>query len=293
MREVHHAAEVLRRTGLEIELAATTRPDMAHELARAAVTKGADFVLACGGDGTINEVINGLAMSSVPLGVLPGGTANILAHELRLPLNPVRAARQFPRWSPRRIALGRARWEDAQSERPAGGLPPQARCRYYTSVAGIGYDAHVVYELSSWLKYKLGVAGYVLEALRQWVSYPFPRFSCLLEGRDRQATFTVVHRTRLYAGWLHLAPTADLFQPRFTVCSFPSRSRTRYLLYALAVLARQHLRLKDVSLDHCAEVVCTSVDACGPVRFELDGELAGTIPATFEIVPDALTVLVP
>lgn len=265
---------------------------MAHELARAAVANGADIVLVCGGDGTINEVINGLAMSHVPLGILPGGTANILARELRLPLNPVRAARALSAWTPRRIALGRVRWQGA----PAAGsteFTTKAQCRYYISVAGIGFDAHVVYKLSTWLKTRLGVTGYVLEALRQWASYAYPRFSARLDGVARDGTFAVVHRTRLYAGWLHMAPNADLFTPRFAVCTFPSRSRLRYLLYATAVLARRHLGLRDVTLDHGGEVVCTPADASSVVRFELDGELAGTLPATFEIVPDALTVLVP
>jgi len=292
-REVREAAAVLGQVGLEIELAPTARPAMAHELAQAAVANGADVVLACGGDGTINEVMNGLAMSQVPLGILPGGTANIVAHELGLPLNPVRAARQFAGWTPYRIALGRARWEEAPAAPPASELAPRACCRYYISVAGIGYDAHIVYKLSPWLRTNFGVAGYVLEAFRQLPLYPFPRFSCRLNGLERQGTFAVIHRTRLYAGWLHLAPTAGLLQPRFAVCSFPSRSRLRYLVYALAVLARQHLRLKGVSLDQCTKVVCTPVDAYTPIRFELDGELAGAIPATFEIVPDALTLLAP
>jgi len=292
-REVRQAADVLRQAGLEIELAPTARPAMAHELAQAAAASGVDVVLACGGDGTINEVINGLALSPVPLGILPGGTANILARELRLPLHPVRAARELPHWTPRRIALGRARWEEAQAAPPAGEHATQACCRHYISVAGIGYDAQIVYKLSPWLKNNFGVAGYVMEALRQLVRYSFPRFSCRLDGHERQGTFAVIHRTRLYAGWLHLAPTADLFAPRFAVCSFPGRSRLRYLLYALGVLARQHLRLSDVSLDHCTEAVCTPVDASATIRFELDGELAGVIPAAFEIVPDALTLLVP
>jgi diacylglycerol kinase family enzyme len=266
---------------------------MAHELARDAVAKGVDVVLVCGGDGTINEVINGLALSQVPLGILPGGTANIVARELHIPLNPVRAARELPRWTPHRIALGRAHWEEAQASTPNGELTPHACCRHYISVAGIGYDAEIVYKLSAWLKDKLGVTGYVMEAIRQLPFYSFPRFSCRLDGIERQGTFAVIHRTRLYAGWLHLAPTAGLFQPRFAMCSFPSRSPWRYLHYALAVLARRHLRLNGVSLDHCTEVVCTPVDTSAPIRFELDGELAGVIPATFEIVPDALTVLVP
>ncbi len=305
-REVREAAMVLRRAGLEIELAPTARPDMANELAQAAVARGADVVLVCGGDGTINEVINGLALSQVPLGILPGGTANIVARELRLPLNPVRAARQLLRWTPHRIALGRVRWGQSPVAPPASeptgsgrftpplGLPPSQACsRYYTSVAGIGYDAHIVYKLSSWLKTNLGVAGYVMEAFRQLVHYSFPRFSCRLNGIERQGTFAVIHRTRLYAGWLHLAPTADLFAPHLAMCSFPSRSRLRYLLYALAVLTRQHLRLRGVSLDQCTEVACTPVDATETIRFELDGELGGVLPATFEIVPDALTLLVP
>ena len=289
-REVRRAAAVLRQAGLEIELAPTVRPDMAHELAQAAVAAGAEVVLACGGDGTINEVINGLAPHPVPLAILPGGTANILAHELRLPLSPVRAARQFMRWKPRRIALGRARWMRPPTR---GESSPQPCCRYYTSVAGAGYDAQVVYKLSAWLKTHFGVTGYVMEALRQWARYSFPEFSCRLDGLERRATFAVIHRTRLYAGWLHLAPTADLFAPHLAVCSFPSRRRWRYLLYAAAVLLRQHLRLRDVRLDQCAEAVCTPVDPATTIYFELDGELVGALPATFEIVPDALTLLAP
>ena len=292
-REVRQAAAVLRQAGWEIELAPTARPDMGHELAQAAVANGAEVVLACGGDGTINEVVNGLALSGVPLGILPGGTANILARELRLPLNPVRAARQFPHWTPRRIALGRARWGEPLATPPSGESATQTCCRYYTSVAGVGYDAQVVYKLSPWLKDNFGVAGYVMEALRQWAHYSFPQFSCRLDGQERRDTFAVIHRTRLYAGWLHLAPTADLFAPHLAVCSFPSRSRLRYLLYALGVLMRQHTRLRGVSLDQCTGAVCTALDSSTTIYFELDGELAGALPATFEIVPDALTVLVP
>ena len=293
VREVRKAAGVLRRAGLEIELAPTTGPDMAQQLARAAVENGADVVLVCGGDGTINEVINGVAPSHVPLGILPGGTANILARELRIPLSPARAARQFLRWTPRRIALGRARWTPAPAAPSAGPPGPQTCCRYYTCVAGVGFDAHVVSKLSPWLKNNFGVGGYVMEAFWQLLPYSFPRFSFHLDGLERQGTFAVIHRTRLYAGWLHLAPAAGLFQPRFAVCSFPSRNRLRYLLYALAVMTRQHLHLRGVTLDQCTEVACVPVDTSEPIRFELDGELGGVLPATFEIVPDALTLLMP
>lgn len=292
-REIRQASSVLQEAGIAAELAPTTRPAMAQDLARAAAASGVDLVLVCGGDGTINEVINGLAPSRIPLGILPGGTANILARELRLPQSVVGAARQLPRWSSRRIALGRARWGGPPSPEESSNPAADASCRYYASVAGIGFDAHVVYELSAQLKADFGVAGYVMEAFRQLLRYPFPRFSCRLDGLERQSTFAVVHRTRLYAGWLYLAPSADLFVPRFTVCSFSSRNRGRYLVYALAVLARQHLRLHGVQLDQGAQVVCAPGDPAATIRFELDGELAGSLPVTFDIVPDALTLLVP
>lgn len=143
------------------------------------------------------------------------------------------------------------------------------------------------------MKMSWGVAGYVFEAFRQWAQHPFPPFLCKIDGRQTQATFIVIHRTRLYAGWLHLAPTASLFEPRFAACSFPSRSRARYLLYAAAVLLRAHLRLRDVELVEAQEVSCASEDPLEVLRFELDGELVGALPATFEVVPDALTLLVP
>lgn len=292
-QEVRQASGILRDAGIEVELASTTRPGMAQNLAHTAAAHGVDLVLVCGGDGTINEVINGLAPSQIPLGILPGGTANILARELRLPHSPLHAARQLAHWSPRRIALGRAWWSGAQARQEGSNSSTDALCRYYASVAGIGFDAHIVYKLSSQLKLGFGAVGYVMEALRQLLRYSFPTFFCRLDGHVRQGTFAVVHRTRLYAGWLHLAPSADLFAPRFAVCSFSSRSRARYLLYALAVLARQHLRLSDVELHQSAQVVCTPGDSSTTVRFELDGELAGALPVRFEIVPDALTVLVP
>ncbi len=285
-REIREAAETLRRAGIDARLAATTGPGVARQLAAEAVCRKDELVLVCGGDGTINEVINGLAPSPIPLGVLTGGTANILGKELNLPPDPVSAARALPGWSPRRIALGLASWRDPEQS------PPIAR-RYFISVAGIGFDAHIVYRLSTKLKMSWGVAGYVFEAFRQVVRYDFPSFACEMDERREAATFAVIHRTRLYAGWLHLAPTADLFGSQLTVCLFPSRRWPRYLLYAAAVLARQHLRLRDVELVHATKIECAAGERARTIRFELDGELVGTLPATFEVVPDALTLLVP
>ncbi len=262
---------------------ATPGPGSATELARSAARDGAELVLACGGDGTINEVVNGLARSAVPLALLPAGTANIFAHELRLPLDPVRAARTVVRSSPKRLALGRASWRDSAGAR---------RERYFLSIAGVGFDAYIVHRLARASAMRWGVAAYVREALRQAMRYTFPEFTCRLDGSERRATFMVLHRTSIYAGWLHLAPGMDVFSPNLRACLFTSRSRARYFLYALTVLLRSHTHLRDVHLLDVRRAECTT-DSSSPVFFEVDGELAGTLPATFEIVPEALTLLLP
>jgi len=282
---VRDAQAALRRQGILATLAPTLGPKSASELARMLTAQGEDFIIVCGGDGTINEVINGIAPGGATLGILPGGTANIFAKELGLPHDPVRAASELPGWSSRRIALGRARWSES-----SGGAPEQ---RYFLSLAGVGFDAYVVHRLSPDFKRAWGVAAYVAEALRQALRYRFPPFVCELDGRELPATFATVQRTRRYAGWLHLAPRANIFEPQFSFCAFKSRHWVRYLLYALAVVTRLHGRLADVEMLQTQKIVCSSATADVPVYFELDGELVGKLPATFEIVADALTVLVP
>ena len=284
-RQVREAAAALATQGIAAKVVPTTGPNTAVELARTAAAQGDELVLVCGGDGTINEVINGLAQTPTTLGILPGGTANIFAKELGLPHHPVRAARELGQWVPRRIALGRA-----ITEKNGGG--PSA-IRYFLSLAGVGFDAYIVNKLTWDFKRGWGVLAYVWEAIRQALRYPYPPFVCRLNERELPATFAVVQRTTRYAGWLRLAPGADIFAPRFEVCVFKSRNWLRYSFYAAAVVLRQHHRLKDFEVVPAQRVECSPATLGDRVYFELDGELAGQLPATFEIVPDALTVLVP
>ena len=286
-RQMRQAAEVLEAAGIDAALTPTSAPGMARDLARGAVARGAELILACGGDGTLNEVINGIAPGKVPLGVLPGGTANVFARELGIPLDPVQAARDLAQWAPRRIALGCATWPNGG---PTGHSPP---ARHFLSLAGIGFDAYVIHKLSRSFANAFGVFAYGYEAVRQVLRYRFPLISFRIGDRQIRGTFAVVHRTERYAGWLRLAPGASLFEDRFTFCIFKSPGWQRYLVYGAAIVARQHARLSDVELIQTHRVECSADDSADPVYFELDGEFAGQLPATFEIMPDALTLLAP
>jgi diacylglycerol kinase family enzyme len=135
--------------------------------------------------------------------------------------------------------------------------------------------------------------AYGWEALRQAYLYSFPRFRCALNGSDVSATFAAIQRSNRYAGWLHLAGPRSFQDPDFSCCLFEGATRSRYLLYALAILTRTHHLLRDVRILRGSSVRCSGENSESDVYFEVDGERAGRIPVTFEIVPDALTLLAP
>jgi diacylglycerol kinase (ATP) len=281
-RHLLEAVPVLEKAGIAAQLTPTTAPGTAGRLARAAIERGVKLILACGGDGTIHEVINGMIPGDAMLGVLPGGTANIFARELGMPVDPLRAARVIHNWTPRRIAVGRATFMNKRQWRA-----------YFLCLAGVGYDAHVIHKLSCKMAVKFGVAAYVAAALRHVLDYSFPPISFRTEGREIIGTYAVAQRTERYAGWLHLAPGASVFKDQFTLCVFKGKGGGRYIRYAAAIVARMHTRMNGVELIETRKVECAAVDPSATVYLELDGEFVGQLPATFEIVPDALTVLVP
>lgn len=281
-RHLRDTIPVLEKAGIAAKLTPTTAPGTASRLARAAIERGVKLILACGGDGTIHEVMNGMISGGAVLGVLPGGTANIFARELAMPLDPLRAARAMQNWTPRRIAVGRATFENQRRS-----------SAYFLCLAGVGFDAHVIHKLSRMRAVRFGVAAYVAEAVSQIFQYSFPAISFRTNGKEIIGTYGVTQRTERYAGWLHLAPGASLFKDQFLLCVFKGKGRARYFRYAAALVARRHTRLADVELVETQKVECAAVDPSTPVYLELDGEFSGQLPATFELVPDALTVLVP
>ena len=282
-RQILEAVSVLCSAGISAELCFTSNPGDGKQLASNAVKDGFDLVIVCGGDGTINEVANGLATCQVPLAVLPGGTANIVAKELGLPGRIIKAARRLPSWRPCRVPLGCATWEESGS----------LRQRYFLAVAGIGFDAHIISQLDVAMKQRMGVAAYCWEAVQQVFRYNFPRFQCAVNGSTASPTFAVVQRSSRYAGWLKLARPHSIGEPGFSCCLFEGSTPRRYLRYALGVLSRSHRWLGDVRFLNGSSIRCTSEKPEDPIYFELDGELAGQIPVTFSIIPDALTLLAP
>jgi YegS/Rv2252/BmrU family lipid kinase len=258
--------------GYAVEFKRTEYRLHALELAQKAVADNADLVIAAGGDGTINEVASGLALSHVPLAILPCGTANVLAKEIRLPHRIRDCVELIPQLKPVRIALGN------------GGI------RSFVLMAGIGIDAEIIYDLRAAMKRTFGVGGFWLEALRHWTSYRFSPFTVNVDGENYRATFAIVGRAAWYAGGVRITPRADLTGNSFDVCLFQGRSRLDYLRYLSGVLTGTHPHFHDVVYKQGSRIEMTAEVL---IRVQMDGEAAGVLPMTFEIVPDALTLLVP
>jgi diacylglycerol kinase (ATP) len=256
-----------------VEFQPTRYPLHGTELARAGAASGAEIVIACGGDGTINEIVHGMAGSPTPLAILPSGAANVLAKELRLPRNPLKIPAALPAWKPLRIALGKC------------------GTYHFILMAGAGFDASVINRMDDGMKQRYGTCAFIATAIRQWWAGPFPAFHVSIDGKPYTCTFAVVGRAKLYGtSLLRITPNADLRSNRFDVTLFQGGSRPDYLRYFASVLTGTHSCFRDVT-SAPAEVVEISADP--PVRIQMDGELRGFSPARLEIVPDGLTLMAP
>src|SRR5579864_3712042 len=177
--QVEAAAAELQRGGVRATIVASKGPRKAGEQARQLVADGCGAIFACGGDGTIHDVLQGLAGSQVALGVIPMGTANALAHDLGLPLDPAKAARALMNGRQKRIALGQVH---------AQGLDGRSLTRYFTVAVGVGVDAHLFYKLHAGLKQRMGMAAYYSTAWHLWFTHRMERFVVACGDEPSQST---------------------------------------------------------------------------------------------------------
>jgi len=300
---VESAASVLRSAGIEVTKLPTEPHGKAADQAKAATLDGYDTVIACGGDGTVHDILQGVAGTHVPLGIIPLGTANALAHDLKLPLDPVKAAGVLLHARPRRVTLGQVTYRDF-----SGNLGT----RYFIVAAGIGVDAHLFYKLSAGAKKSLGMLSYYAKATHLWLTNPFTRFAADFlptgqwESQRLGVSELLAVRINNFGGVLQeLAPGASLERNDLRLVLFRTRSRLAYLLYIIRGLLREGFPVPGIDLVHAETVACDYLPAPAPVRknghppsnphiyVEVDGELVGTLPAKISAATEAVSLLAP
>lgn len=282
----------LRDLGSVPEVWATARRGEAEALARAAAERGYDLVVAAGGDGTVNEVVNGLAGGGLaggglaggglagagpPLALLPLGTANVLATEIGLDLAPDALAETILHGTPGDVCLGRIRGADGAT-------------RLFTTMAGAGADAHAVASVDLVGKKLLGTGAYYAEMARQLLVFPFPNYRITVGGATYDAASVVVSNGRYYAGQYVLAPKANLVEPSFQVCLFERGGRLAALRYVMAMQMDRLAEEPDYRIVTGREIRIEGPEG-DPVQ--ADGDIVAALPVDIEIVPGALRLLMP
>jgi diacylglycerol kinase (ATP) len=283
--KLDEARRVLSTRGIQADLAETTAPGEATDLARRAGREGRQLVIACGGDGTVNEVVNGLAASQnghrVPLALLPAGTANVLAKELELSWEIPTAAAQIARGRVRDIALGLA----TPLEQPE-------KVRYFLAVAGAGPDGRITYAVDLEMKARLGILAYWWQGAREVFNYKFQRFRVTSEGQSHEVSLVIVGRTKHYGGPFKITTEADLYEDQFEFMGLTTQSGLKYLSYLPTLVFGDMRKEEGVFFWKSDRLVCEPIDA-EPVYAQVDGEPLARIPIEFRIVPNALRLLVP
>lgn len=278
-RAFERSIQLLAARGIAVEPVPTTGPGAATQLVRRAIDDGADLILVAGGDGTINEAANGMVHSGVPLGILPAGTANVLATELGMGGTLERAAEIICQCVQERVAMGLL---------SAG---PGRTPRYFLMMAGAGLDADIVYHLRPRVKARFGKLAYWMAGFGK-VGSRLPEFTVEAERREFRVGFALASRVRNYGGDLELAPTISLLDDEFELVLFEGQSSFTYFKYMLGAVVRRLQHLRGITILR-TRTAAFSASAGGKIHLQVDGEYAGAAPASVEIVPNALTLLAP
>jgi diacylglycerol kinase (ATP) len=259
----------------QFELLPTRGPNHAGILARELLAHPPDLLAVCGGDGTMNEIATAVPEPPFPVALLPAGTANVLAKELGLPLNPVRALKIAMKGNARKIDLGL--------------LGPGLR-RRFLFVAGIGFDAYVVSQVRPALKSKLGIIAYAVAILEFFQKYHFPEFQVSAGGRTFMAISCLVCNSKRYGGGLLFCPSADMYDGLLDILILNKRSRLAVAGFLLRAWLQQPMKGDWI---HRLQSKDLRIEGAEGVLVQVDGELAGGLPLDISLTPSAFPLIIP
>ncbi len=271
-RRRHFAAtlDALAAAGAEAVVRETRGRGDAERFSAAA--RDCDVIVAAGGDGTINEVVNGLRTDAPPLALIPLGTANVLAAEIGLGTQPREVAAAIVAGPVRRVYAARANE------------------RRFLMMAGAGLDARVVRGVNGRLKRWLGKGAYGIETIVQLLRDAGRPFAVKVDGREYSAAAAVAANGHYYGGRFVLAPAARLDSPELQVCLFKRAGRWNLLRYTAAVVSGRIHRLPDYEIVRGKTIVVE-----GPVTEPVqgDGEIIGHLPVRIAPEPEPISLVMP
>lgn len=270
-RKCRSAFRELERLGVEVKPLPTSGPGSATGLAARAAGEGARRIIVAGGDGTINEAINGFTVGETELAVIPAGTANVLAIELGVPFNVKEACRIAARGEATRMDLG------------------LAGERRFALMAGVGFDAMAIKNLNPVLKKTIRHAAYPISGIKTMLREKLPLLHVSDGERESEGYFVVVANSRFYGGRFGPTPEASITDGLLDICVLKEKSFPGMLNFWVHALAKATLDKSGAEYFRSAglEVSCPGGER---VPVQTDGDLIGELPMKFSVLPGALKV---
>lgn len=273
-RDARFRAVLLRLSsaGHSYHILETARAGDAAHFARETTRADADILVVAGGDGTINDALQGIGSATPPLGLIPLGTANVLAHEIGIGTDPARIA------------------DCLMAGRVAPVRPGLVNGHRFMMMAGIGLDARVVSEVRRTVKRRFGKAAYLFQVVHTLRRWPCPTLHVVADGMPGTVSTMIVSRGSRYGGRFILAPKVSLASPAFQLTLFPEGSALSVFARFLAIPPRLLLRLRLA-----CQIAVRHIDVTGPEGepVQADGDIVARVPATFTLCDDPIYLCMP
>lgn len=278
------------------QVAFTKKQGDGIELAKRFIESGARFIIACGGDGTINEVANGILASGkdVELGIIPAGTGGDFRRALKLSPKPKETAKQLKEGITRRIDVGRVNFLDRNNNKTA---------RYFLSVASFGLSASISARVKKVGKFQWipgrtvrGTAKFAISTFQEILNTETHTVRIKIDDREEKLLSTInfcACNSRFFGGGMKIAPSAKMNDGYLDVVNIGDASTMRILLNSYKLYSGSHIKLPEVKTTLAKKITVYPEDENTEINIETDGELPGKLPATFEIVPNSLKVRAP
>ena len=266
------------------------------KLSKHAAQDGRRFIIACGGDGTINEVANGILLSGndAELGILPSGTGGDFRRSIEMPDEPREAARALKNGQTRTIDVGKVTFDDFNGDRSS---------RFFLNISSFGLAASIIQRVKTstsldWLPVDMvrGPASFALSTLQEVLGLDTTNVRVKIGGRPERSLTTVnfcVANARFFGGGMKIAPKAKLTDGCLDVINIGDMKSAKIILNVYTLYRGTHLSLPEVKATRAKRIEAAPLDPDHKIMIEVDGELPGTLPAVFESVPSALKIRTP
>lgn len=275
-RKIDLAARFLKSKGYEVEKLFTKQRGDAENLAREAIKKSPSFIIAAGGDGTWNEVTNGIAGSEIPMAILPLGTTNVLAKELGIPENVEGALEIAVSRTPKTVSIGKILYTHHS---------PLVQ-RYFVLMAGIGFDGETVFGINDTLKKFSGKGAYIYSGIETLLRLNPVELTFDIDGKSYSGYSAIIGKAAKYGGNFKITPDARLTDPSFYICLFKGNKRLDIVRYVFGIATGSHLRFKDI-----VYLKAEHVEINGKSHIQIDGDYLGMTPAKVEVAPNMLRLV--